>query len=193
MIRLFNYFLILLSKIKTVLYNLRSDISLGNHSIVYYKSSLIIRGGSIFIGNNCSIGHSRYGFHCGMPFYTTLLADRPGANIKIGNNCRINGAYIHAWKSITIGDNCVISGGVNIIDANGHITHSYDRTKGQDTALDIIIGNNVWIGLNAIILKGSVIGDNCIVSAGSVVKGFYSPNTIISNHVAKEVAKVKTE
>ena len=117
-----------------------------------------------------------------MPFPTTLLVDGQKGEIIIGNNCRLNGVYVHAQKKIVIGDNCVMASGINIIDSNGHETSSLDRTKGRDVPKEIIIGNNVWIGMNAIILKGSVIEDNSIISAGSVVRGHVPANTIYSTH-----------
>lgn len=97
----------------------------------------------------------------------------------IGNNCRINGAYINAKQFITIGNNCVIASGVSIMDSNGHIVNSLDRTKEHDNPKGITIGNNVWIGMNAIILKGSSIGDNSIIGAGCVVSGTVPPNSIV--------------
>ena len=48
------------------------------------------------------------------------------------------------------------------------------------------IGKNVWIGANVTILKDSVIGDNCVVGAGSVVKGKYRENTVIAGNPAVE-------
>jgi acetyltransferase-like isoleucine patch superfamily enzyme len=127
------------------------------------------------------------GYHAGMPFATTLFADTKGALITIGDNCRINGAYIHAQKKIEIGSNCVIASGVNIIDSNGHQLLSNNRTRGRDDAKEIIIGNNVWIGLNSIILKGTIMGDNCVVSAGSVVKGIFDANSLIQGNPAVKV------
>ena len=115
-----------------------------------------------------------------MPFPSALLCDGNGSSITIGDNCRLNGVYVHAQASITIGDNCVMASGVNIIDSNGHETKSLDRTKGRDIPKEIIIGNNVWIGLNSIVLKGSIIGDNAIIAAGSVVKGVVPANSIYS-------------
>ena len=120
-----------------------------------------------------------------MPFYTTILNDGNNSTIEIGNNCRINGAYIHAQKNIKISDNCVIASGVNIIDSNGHETYSLNRTIGRDTPKSIFIGNNVWIGINSTILKGTTIGDNSIVAANSVVKGDFPCNCIISGNPAK--------
>jgi acetyltransferase-like isoleucine patch superfamily enzyme len=102
----------------------------------------------------------------------------------IGDNCRVNGAYIHAQKGINIGKNCVIAAGVNVIDSNGHELYSGDRTRGRDTAKEIAIGDNVWIGLNAIILKDTSIGNNSVVAAGSVVKGNFPENSLIQGNPA---------
>lgn len=76
---------------------------------------------------------------------------------------------------------------MQITDLNGHLTYSLNRTIGEDTAKPIVIGDNVWIGLNAIIPKGTEIGDNCIVSAGTVVKGKFPANSVITGNPAKVV------
>ena len=46
---------------------------------------------------------------------------------------------------------------------------------------DIIIGRNVWIGANTVILRGTTIGDNAVIAAGSVLKGDVAPNTVFLN------------
>lgn len=174
----------ILSRVHTLFISVRKGCSLGKGSIVYWRSSISCykvtrkNGGGIYVGCNCKIGCSSQGYHAGMPFYTRLLADTKNAKITIGNCCRLNGVYIHAQDSITIGNNCVIASGVNIIDSNGHETKSENRTNGRDEPRCISIGNNVWIGLNATILKGSIIGDNAIIAAGSVVKAVVPANTI---------------
>lgn len=176
----------LLSILRTRLISLKHYISVGKGSVVFFKSPIYCipvsykNGGGIIIGKNCLIGRSKVGYHGGMPFYTTLLSDGKGSVISIGNNCRLNGVYIHAQDKIEIGDNCVMASGVNILDSNAHESRSLNRTIGRDTPQRITIGNNVWIGLNAIILKGSVIGDNAIISAGSVVRGTVPANSIYS-------------
>lgn len=172
----------ILTKINTLFYK-RKDIQLGESTSIYWKSKLYTKnGGKIQIGNSCNIGTRKKGYHAGMPFYTTLLVDRKNAILKIGNNCRLNGVYVHAQKFISIGNNCVIAAGVNIIDSNGHETNSLNRTIGRDQPDEIIMGNNVWVGLNAIILKGTYIGDNSIISAGSVVRGNFPPNSLITSN-----------
>ena len=76
---------------------------------------------------------------------------------------------------LKIGKYCKITSGVTIL------THDYSRSVLRRTYGEIIgeagqtvIGDNVFIGMNAIILMGTKIGNNCIVGAGSVVGGGYS-------------------
>lgn len=184
--RFVNRVLSIRSWIHTFLLKRATNVSVGKGTTVYYKSDIsnFSKLGKVIIGHNCLIGRSWKGNHTGMPFYTMILNDGEDSNIIIGNNCRINGAYIHAQSSVVIGDNCLVASGVNIIDSNGHVVKSLNRTTGRDIPCPIIIGNNVWIGVNAIILKGTEIGDNCVVAAGAIVKGKYESNSIIYSPIA---------
>lgn len=187
---IYKCFLRLLSETKTFCTKFRPNINLGEKSLVFYRTTILNNGGKIEIGNSCRIGRSKKECHAGMPFYTTLYADGKKSAIKIGDSCRINGAYIHARDFISIGEKTVIATGVSIIDSNAHETKSLDRTKGTDTPKGIIIGKNVWIGLNVIILKGTTIGDNSVIAAGSVVKGTFPENVIIQGNPAVIVNKL---
>ncbi len=149
-------------------------------------------GAKIIIGKNVTLRSFSRGYHGGMPFGTSLLADAKDAEIRIGDNCRINGAYIHAKKRISIGNNCVIASGVNIMDSNGHLLLSSNRTiKKTDVPKEITIGNNVWIGVNAVILKGTVISDNSVVGANSVVKGRFENNSLIQGNPAVKTSTLE--
>lgn len=185
----------MLFRILTVLHTilLRNRFNtIGRKSRVFYKSKIYNRvPGGVSIGDSCTIGRTKKGYHAGMPFNTTLLNDGDNSHIKIGDNCRINGAYIHAQDFIEIGNNCVMASGINIIDSNAHQVHSLDRTVGRDNPRGIIIGNNVWVGLNVIILKGSTIGNNCVIAAGSIVKGTFPNNAIIQGNPAAIVGCVR--
>ena len=178
------------TKYKTNYYRKLKNITLGKNCSVFYKSS-IINLGRVIIGNNVKLGRSHILYHAGMPFFTTLFTFDADATIKIGDNCRVNGAYIHAQKEIFIGNNCVIASGVNIIDSNGHELISKNRTIGRDKPKSIEIGNNVWIGLNVTILKGTSIGNNCVIAAGSVVKGEFPDNVLIQGNPAVIVSKLE--
>ena len=51
----------------------------------------------------------------------------------------------------------------------------------------ITIGSNVWIGANTLILRGTTIGDNCVVAGGSVIRGSYPADTVIVQKRTTEV------
>ena len=164
------------------------NLDLKGKTTIDYNSSINIANNELVLGDNVHIRSKSRGYHAGMPFPSTIFIDVDGASVSIGNNSRLNGVYVHAQKEIKIGENCVIAAGVNILDSNGHIVNSTNRTKGRDTPESIIIGNNVWIGLNSTILKGTNIGDNSIVAAGSVVKGNFPKNSIIASPIATAVS-----
>jgi acetyltransferase-like isoleucine patch superfamily enzyme len=176
---------------KIILLICKSEIEYGSNAIIDWNVKINNNRNRLIIGKNVYLRSIQKGYQAGMPFPTNLLIDVKNATIQIGNNTRINGAYIHAQKSICIGENCVIASGVNIIDSNGHNLYSTNRTIGRDTPKDIKIGNNVWIGLNAVILKNTNIGNNSVISAGSVVKGDFPPNSLIVGNPGILVKKIE--
>ncbi len=92
-----------------------------------------------------------------------------GKNIEIGNDVYINfGCVILDCGSVSIGNQVLIGPNVGIYDAN----HALDAQERMDGALipgDVKIGNRVWIGGGAIVLRGVTIGDDTVIGAGSVV------------------------
>lgn len=183
----------ILGYIKKYIESKKRNVIFGSNTKIDWSTKIYNNSNQLVLGDNVYLRSMRKGYQAGMPFPTTILIDVKGASVKIGNNSRINGAYIHAQSSIKIGSNCVIASGTNIIDSNGHILKSLDRTKGRDIPEKIEIGNNVWIGLNAIILKNTRIGDNSVISAGSVVKGVFPPNSLIVGNPAKKVKTIINE
>lgn len=147
-------------------------------------SRIAANKGLIHLGNKICVKSNKKNHHCGMPFYSTIFVDVDDAIIKIGDYTRINGAYIHGQKSIIIGKNCLIAAGVNILDSNGHSIFPENRIHSRDIPGTIFIGDNVWIGLNATILKNTYIGDNSVISAGSVVQGRFPNNSLIQGNPA---------
>jgi acetyltransferase-like isoleucine patch superfamily enzyme len=109
------------------------------------------------------------------------FTSRVTGNIKIGKNvwksfAVSGGCYIQGINGIEIGDDTIFASGVKIISAN-HDRNNLGKFKGT---IPIKIGNNCWIGANAIILPGVELGDNVIVGAGAVVtRSFPIGSTII--------------
>ena len=82
----------------------------------------------------------------------------------------------------------MIASDVTITDSDWH--GIYDRTDYVATPKEVIIEENVWIGEKAIVLKGSKIGKNSIIGAGSVVNGVVPENVVFAGNPAREVKKL---
>lgn len=150
----------------------------------------VIRGkGVLSVGSNVTFGYVN---GPGWPFSPIdLLLRNRESHVEIGNNVSFNnGVRIVTSKSIRIGDNCRIGQNVCFMDSNGHRVNSLERNI-SDEPLEIIIGENVWIGANCLILKGSVIGDNSIVSANSVVSGVLEANSIYRGNFAVKIKDIE--
>jgi len=99
-----------------------------------------------------------------------------------GGFCNSN-VKIRCTNSITIGNDVAISHDVTIMDSDAHNIH-YD---GYQMTKPITIGNNVWIGSRAIILKGVKIGDGAVIAAGAVVSKDVPANSIVAGSPAKVI------
>ena len=131
-----------------------------------------------------------------------------GANGKctIGDFTLLNGALIMVEDEIQIGSYCLVSWNVGIADSDFHPLEPAQRLidaqalapffKGKPPrpklkTAPVIIADNVWIGMNATILKGVTIGENSVVAAGSVVTKNVPPNVVVAGNPAVPVKTFK--
>ena len=150
------------------------------------------KGSTIEIGNNVTIKSSFLSNLIGLYQRTIIVARTNNSKIKIGNNVGMSGVTIYARNSIEIGDNTLIGGNTKILDNDFHPLEINDRNndiKEKIKSKPIKIGKNCFIGCNAIILKGTTLGDGCIVGAGSVVSGTFDANSVIVGNPGKVVKK----
>ncbi len=123
-------------------------------------------------------------------------------SITIGDWCFVGeDTYIWSSSEVTIGDRVLISHNVNIHDTNGHPLDARARhdqfqliaTVGHPAEIEsiiaepVLIGDDVWIGFNASILKGVTIGEGAIVAAGAVVTKDVPPYSVVAGNPAKVV------
>ena len=168
---------------------------------LYFKKILYLNQLKFFfgaaIGEKCRFRFDKdskviLGYKCFLENYVELRAINKGY-IKIGPNTTI-GSYsrLISHDQIKIGECCAIASFVTIVDHN-HKRDKDSRALCGFTKEKIIIGNNVWIGEKATILKGITIEDNATIGAGSVVTKNVLRNKSVAGVPAKEISKVEID
>ncbi|MEO1446418.1 MAG: sugar O-acetyltransferase [Cyanobacteria bacterium J06635_11] len=113
-------------------------------------------------------------------------------NLCLGDNVYINcGCTVLDCAKVTIGDGAKLGPNVQIYTA-GHPLAPQRRQAGEEYALEISIGANVWIGGGSILLPGVSVGADTVVGAGSVVtKNLPSGVVAVGNpcRVLREIVK----
>lgn len=119
--------------------------------------------------------------------------------VKIGDFTLLNGALLMADERIEIGKHCLVSWNVGIADSDFHPIDAAQRRldtmalapfykdrppRPELKTAPVIIRDNVWIGMNAVVLKGVEIGENSIVAAGSVVSKSVPANVVVAGNPA---------
>jgi acetyltransferase-like isoleucine patch superfamily enzyme len=135
-----------------------------------------------------------------------LLVYAFGGKITIGEYCFVGEeSYIWSSDSIRIGNRVFISHGVNIHDNNAHSLSAKKRHEHFKEFLDkgyakrpddvpheaVVIEDDVWIGFNAIILKGVKIGKGSVIAAGAVVTKDVPPYSIMAGNPAVAIGQAK--
>lgn len=110
--------------------------------------------------------------------------------VKIGENCRIDTIDFSTEPYlISIGDHVAVSGGSSFITHDGSVRCFKPGMTGGIFG-KIEVGNNVFIGNHCIILFNTKIGDNCIIGAGSVVRGNIPANSVVTGNPGKVISNV---
>lgn len=146
-----------------------SDFKISGLSMISPHTEITLdRGGSLEIGSNFKMRDG------------AKIRVRKNAECKLGSNVSLNSFnMIACHEKIIIGDDCQLSPNVQIYDHDHDFTSENGVRDGKYKTAPIIIGNNVWIGANSVILRGTVIGDNAVIGAGCIVKGEVPPDTVL--------------
>jgi len=118
---------------------------------------------------------------------------------SVGDFTLLNGALVMAEERVEIGSHCLVSWNVGIADSDFHPLAPAQRIidaralapffkdrppRPEIRTAPVIISDNVWIGMNAVILKGVTIGENSVVAAGAVVTKSVPPNVVVAGNPA---------
>ena len=162
-----------------------------SHASQFDQSQWILAGPGLRIqkrfGEIQLKGLVSFGSHIGLAVIGE--SHQMSAVLQIGDHTHIQDrTHINCYQSITIGHHCAISWDVEILDTDVHrilLDHGpIVPTK------PVTIGNHVWIGTRAIILKGVTIGDDAVVAAGSVVTSDVPPATLVGGNPARIIRSI---
>ncbi len=122
------------------------------------------------------IVHGNFNFRSG-----SFVSVNKGAKMEIGSGGTNRDVDITCFQSIKIGNHVFMGKGVMIRDSDNHYINGADINEAEP----IVINDNVWIGLRAIILKGVTIGEGAVIAAGAVVTHDVPPRTLVGGVPAK--------
>lgn len=169
-------------------------VQCGRHCVVHGKLYVhLFPSAKVKIGDNLYFS-SGWGINALCTNRRGMIYATENATITIGNNVGMSSTVLWAHKSITIGDHVKIGGNCILIDTDSH-NKDYMIRRGQYTdwgvAEPIVIEDDVFIGMNCIILKGVTIGARSIIAAGSVVTKSIPAGCIAAGNPAKVIRFLK--
>lgn len=97
---------------------------------------------------------------------------------------------ISVQESVSIGENCMFGPGVKIFD-NDHCFSAQNGVSSQLKTAPIHIGRNCWLASDVIVLKGSVIGDNCVIGAGCIISGNIPDGSLVKQDRKLQITKIR--
>jgi acetyltransferase-like isoleucine patch superfamily enzyme len=158
-----------------------TNITIGSGLRIYKKLRINARG-KVNIGNDCVVD----GIIGDKSLYVCIDSYNPATVIRIGNHARLFAARIGAKHQITIGDDVLIEES-GITDTDFHSIEKGRRDPSDENLekCKVSIGNRVSVGARSMIMKGVTIGDDAIISPGSVVTASVKPGSVVCGNPAR--------
>jgi acetyltransferase-like isoleucine patch superfamily enzyme len=161
----------------------RSQCSAVGRGLVMESLPYIVGCGKITLGDNVRMS--------GKPSFAFLNRWEDAPQLIIGDHSVVgHGCIIAVGSSVRIGKDCLLAGGVSISDHDGHPIDAVLRRTSPPPPVAIKaveLGDDVWIGAGARILKGVSIGDRSIVGAGAVVTKSVPADVIVAGNPARVI------
>ncbi len=163
---------------------------MGSAPFVRRNPSAVIR-----LGRNVTILNELEENPAGIAHRTVLCADRPNAQLLIGDDVGMSGVVIWASERVVIGDRVFLGADCVIYDTDFHPLDSRARMAGSQSEIGVkpvVIGSDTWIGARAMVLKGVTIGEGAVVAAGAVVTKDVPAGSVVAGVPARVVRQIKS-
>jgi acetyltransferase-like isoleucine patch superfamily enzyme len=150
------------------------------------------RGSQIRIGRGLDMRNWFDSNPLGVNHRTILATWSSEAVIQIGDSVGLTGVTICAESSITVGNQTLIGANSTIVDTDFHPLSAQLREKDLKAGktVPVVIEDDVFIGMQVLVLKGSHIGRGSVIGAGSVVTGEIPSGVIAAGNPARVIKKL---
>lgn len=152
------------------------------------------KGSSLSIGSGVTLISTSYFNSVGVPHPCVIRTLTPESEISVGPGAGLSGATICAARKVSIGARVLIGAGAMVLDTDLHPVNQVPRREpdARTTGLPVVIGDDVFIGAGAVVLKGVTVGDGAVVGAMSVVTSDVEAGAIVAGNPARPVGKTTT-
>lgn len=160
------------------------------NKFAFFKRMDIVFGKNVIVKRNR--GHHSFGKKLMIFDNSIFEVFSKNASIKIGDNCFFSyGVILACAISIELGNNVWIGEYTSIRDSTHNFSSIHPMGEGLPDKRDPVkIGNNVWIGRGCLILPGTIIEDNVLIAANSVVKGLCNRNSLYAGNPARFIKAI---
>jgi acetyltransferase-like isoleucine patch superfamily enzyme len=185
-----SFFINLHKRLRILHYRLLSDSTRKKGKPVCIQPVLLKGPGFIEFGE-----HVKFGVENAQGFYSTygfINVRNEEARIIFGNDITVNNQFsaISEGEGIFIGDRTVLGVNVSIMDTDFHNIDPSKRMSAGYLTKAVRIGQNVWIGNNVTILKGTNIGTNSVIAANSLVNSDIPSNTLAGGNPCRVIRTI---
>lgn len=174
-------------------FNLQFSAKLGNKVKIFgYPLLFIAPNTEIKFGKNINLISTSYFSEPGVNHPVVIRLLNEDAKLTIGDNVGISGGGISVATEVSIGKNVMLGANTFITDTDFHPIEPKNRRFSRENVKSkkVIVEDNVFIGMDSIILKGVRIGENSIVGAGSIVSKDIPKNQIWGGNPAKFIKEL---
>ena len=156
----------------------------GSYNQVLVENGAVMKKVKFYICGN----HNRIHIYSGVSLEKTVIhIEDNNCLIEVRENTYIGPSHLACTengRSIVIGKDCMLSSNINVRTGDSHSIIDENGSR-INPAESVLIGDHVWIGEGAKIMKGVQIMDSSIVASGSIVTHSFPSNVIIGGNPAK--------